>query len=211
MRTEDLINLLSHDLQMPVRNAGALLRRWLPLAALAAGGGFLAIMGVRNDLAADGFGPTVMKLALGGMLAIGAAIGAIRLTRPETEPVEASRWLAAAILLVAVIIGADFVSHGLDSWPARLFGKSVLSCLTLIPTIAAVPLIAALIAMRHGATTAPRAAGALAGLASAGLAIVAYGLFCTEDSPLFVATWYTLAAGLVALAGAVVGRRALRW
>jgi hypothetical protein len=108
-------------------------------------------------------------------------------------------------------LGTDLAMHGLERLPDRLFGKSVLSCLTLIPAIAAVPLVAALLALRHGATTAPTASGALAGLASAGLAIVAYGLFCMEDSALFVAIWYTIAAGIVALAGAALGRMMLRW
>jgi hypothetical protein len=32
-----------------------------------------------------------------------------------------------------------------------------------------------------------------------------------EDSPLFVAIWYTLAIGLMAMVGLLVGRYALRW
>ena len=32
-----------------------------------------------------------------------------------------------------------------------------------------------------------------------------------EDSPLFVAIWYTLATGLMATAGRLIGRYALRW
>lgn len=211
MRTDDLINLLAQDLRTPARNAGATLRRWLPLAALAAGGGFLAVMGVRADLAAEGLEPTAMKLALGGLLAIGAAIGASKLARPEVETAATLKWLAAAGVFIAVVIAADLLIQGVEQWPIRLLGKSVLPCLTLIPAIAAAPLAAAILALRHGATTAPAASGALAGLASAGLAIVAYGLFCTEDSPLFVMTWYTLAAGLVGLAGAALGRMALRW
>lgn len=211
MRTEDLINMLAQDLQTPARSAMATLRILLPLAALVAGGGFLAMMGVRADLTAAGLAPTAMKLSLGGLLGIGAAVAASKLTRPEVKTGATLTWLVAACLFVAAVIGTDLLLQGLEQWSVRLFGKSVLSCLTLIPAIAAVPLVAALFALRHGATTAPTASGALAGLASAGLAIVAYGLFCTEDSPLFVATWYTLAAGLVGMAGAALGRTALRW
>lgn len=211
MRTDDLINLLAQDLPTPTRDTAATLRLWLPMSALAAGACFLIVMGMRADLAGAGLTPTAMKLALGALLALGAVMGASRLARPETDVSTATKWLAAAGLLIAAILGTDLLTHGLERLSDRLFGKSVVSCLTFVPAIAAIPLGAALFALRHGATTAPAVSGALAGLASAGLAIIAYGLFCMEDSALFVATWYTLAAALVALAGAVLGRTALRW
>jgi hypothetical protein len=211
MRTDDVINLLVQDLPTPAGAAGATLGRWLPLTALAAGGSFLAVLGVRDDLVAEGLAPTAMKLALGALLAFGATVGAIKLARPEMAPAAAMKWLAPAGLFLAVMVMADFAVARLDGWTVRLFGKGVLSCLTLIPTLAALPLVASLLALRYGATTAPAAAGTCAGVASAGLAILAYGLFCTEDSPLFVATWYTLAVGLVGLAGAGLGRVVLRW
>ena len=53
-------------------------------------------------------------------------------------------------------------------------------------------LAAALIGLRHGAPTRPAVAGAIAGLLSAGLAATLYASHCTDDSPLFVATWYTI-------------------
>jgi hypothetical protein len=211
MRTDDMINLLVQDLPTPVRDGGALLRRWLPLAALAAGGGFLAVMGVRGDLAGAGLAPTAMKLSLGALLAAGAAVGAVRLARPGAPPGAAMAWLVAAGLFLAVVVGTDLAGQGLAAWGERLFGKSVLACLTLIPTLAALPLLAALAALRQGATTAPATAGGLAGVAAGGLAILAHGLFCTEDSALFVATWYTLGAGIVGLIGAGLGRAMLRW
>ncbi|RTL73692.1 MAG: DUF1109 family protein, partial [Bradyrhizobiaceae bacterium] len=38
-----------------------------------------------------------------------------------------------------------------------------------------------------------------------------YASHCADDSPLFVATWYTLAAAFVTLIGAMAGRRVLRF
>jgi hypothetical protein len=38
-----------------------------------------------------------------------------------------------------------------------------------------------------------------------------FAMHCMEDSPLFVAIWYTLATGLMATAGRLIGRYALRW
>jgi hypothetical protein len=42
-------------------------------------------------------------------------------------------------------------------------------------------------------------AGAIAGLAASGIAATFYATNCTDDSPLFVITWYPLATGFVAL------------
>lgn len=92
-----------------------------------------------------------------------------------------------------------------------MFGKSITACLTIIPALALAPLAASLYVMRGAATTSATAAGGLLGFASAGMAILAYGLFCTEDSPVFVATWYSLAALIAAVVGAALGRILLRW
>ena len=72
-------------------------------------------------------------------------------------------------------------------------------------------LAAALIGLRHGAPTRPALAGAIAGLLSAGLAATLYAAHCTDDSPLFVATWYTIATAMVAAIGALAGSRLLRF
>ena len=72
-------------------------------------------------------------------------------------------------------------------------------------------LAAALIALRHGAPARPAVAGAFAGLLSAGLAATLYASHCTDDSPLFVATWYTLATALVTAIGALAGSKVLRF
>jgi hypothetical protein len=54
-------------------------------------------------------------------------------------------------------------------------------------------------------------AGAVAGLLSAGLAATFYASHCTDDSPLFVATWYTIATALVTAIGALAGSKVLRF
>jgi len=72
-------------------------------------------------------------------------------------------------------------------------------------------LAAALIALRHGAPTRPALAGAIAGLLSAGIAATFYASHCTDDSPLFVVTWYTIATALVTAVGALAGSRVLRF
>jgi hypothetical protein len=66
-------------------------------------------------------------------------------------------------------------------------------------------------ALRHGAPTRPAFAGAVAGLAAGGLAATLYAAHCTDDSPLFVATWYTIAIAVLAGLGALGGRLFARW
>lgn len=211
MRTDEIITLLVEDLPNSPAEPGASLFRWWPIAGAVAGAGFLSVAGFRADLMASGLAPSLIKATLGSVIASTSIIGALRLSRPEVTAAVAAKVLFAIAIVLAAIIATDFGTQGLDSWRMRLFGKSILPCLTLIPLLAALPLAASMTALRRGATTEPAAAGALAGLASAGLAIVSYGLFCTEDSPMFIAVWYSLAAVVVGFVGALLGRMLLKW
>jgi len=93
----------------------------------------------------------------------------------------------------------------------RLIGTNALHCLTLIPLMSIPPLTALIVAMRAGAPSHPALTGALAGAAAAGAAATIYAANCTDDSPLFVASWYPLATLVVVAAGALAGRKWLQW
>ncbi len=93
----------------------------------------------------------------------------------------------------------------------RLVGNNWRTCLIAIPLMSLPLLAAALLGLRHGAPTRPAATGAIAGLLSAGLAATLYASHCTDDSPLFVVTWYTTATALVTAIGALAGSRVLRF
>jgi hypothetical protein len=93
----------------------------------------------------------------------------------------------------------------------RLIGSNSRICMTAVPLMSLPLLAAALIGLRHGAPSRPALTGAVAGLLSAGLAATLYASHCTDDSPLFVATWYTIATALVTAIGALVGSRVLRF
>jgi hypothetical protein len=80
-----------------------------------------------------------------------------------------------------------------------------------IPLLSLAPLAALLAALRSAAPQSPARAGAAAGLLAAASGATLYAFHCFDDSPLFVATWYVLAAALVVLLGALLGRRLLRW
>src|SRR5437879_11530362 len=92
----------------------------------------------------------------------------------------------------------------------RLVGNNSRLCRIAIPLMSLPLLAAALVGLRHGAPTRPAVAGAIAGLLSAGLAATLYASHCTDDSPLFVATWYTIATASVTAIGAGAGSRVLR-
>ena len=51
----------------------------------------------------------------------------------------------------------------------------------------------------------------VAGLFAGGVAAAIYAAHCPDDSPLFVALWYSLGIAIVALVGGLAGRLALRW
>ncbi|MFY8099137.1 MAG: NrsF family protein [Allorhizobium sp.] len=211
MKTEKLIDWLAEDLAFKPPVASKLILFWLPIAALATGIIFLGLVGIRTDLTSTGAMPTLVKVGLGLVIAIAAVRGTRTLLRPEASIAQGIAAPFAVFLSLSLLLALDLASWGQNGFLGRLLGKSITSCLTVIPLLAAIPLVTSLMALRAGATSHPAFIGALAGLASAGLAIVAYGLYCTEDSPSFVAVWYSLAAVIVALVGSMAGRRWLRW
>jgi hypothetical protein len=133
------------------------------------------------------------------------------LSRPEVS-LKGWWWL---LLIPVGILAAGIASEMMipQRLPmiVRLIGSNSRICLTAIPLMSLPLLAGALLALRHGATTRPAAAGAIAGLLSAGLAATLYASHCTDDSPLFVATWYPIAIALVAAVGALVGSKVLRF
>jgi hypothetical protein len=97
------------------------------------------------------------------------------------------------------------------TWSGKLVGTNSIACLTYIPLIGIGPLAIFLRALCHGAPTRPALAGAAAGLAAGGIAATFYAAQCTDDSPLFVATWYTIAIAGLALIGAAAADRFAQW
>lgn len=210
MRTEDLIDALSRD-------AGRF-RPGVERSVLEAVCGGLAVtamlffllLGLRPDLSAglmmSWFG---LKVAFTITLVIASFFLVLALARPAAKPLFWPFAVVAA-LLVAAIVG-DLWLYGMKAAPARLIGKNAIYCLTSIPVFAAAPLAAMLLALRHGAPTRPGLAGAAAGLSCGALGAFFYAWHCTDDSPLFVATWYSLAIAILTAAGALLGKRLLRW
>lgn len=211
MKTDKLIDALVAD-SMPSGKA----LRWALVAALLAGGLvslvlFFATLGVRADIE-PALGTWRFELKVGlVLLALALAFSlCLGLSRPMA-PAHSSRRLLPLAALAVVAVMVELLAVPSAWWASRMVGSNALICMIAIPVLAIVPLAAVLIVLRAGAPAAPALAGAAAGLLAAATAAALYAFHCFDDSPLFVVTWYTLAAIPVVLVGALAGRRLLRW
>ena len=212
MDTEQLLRTLAADNSHRARPVGQVLMLALLAAAPVSLLIFFAEFGVRPDVMTAMKNPFFdLKFAVTLALAISAVAVALHLSRPEAS-LRGFGWslLMPAGLLAAGIGGEMMMPQRLPMM-TRLVGSNSKICLTVIPALSLPLLIAALIGLRHGAPSRPALSGAIAGLLSAGFAATLYASHCTDDSPLFVATWYTLAVALVAAVGALVGSRVLKY
>lgn len=212
MKTDDFIAALSADApqqQTPPRRAFAIA---LVAGAIIAGGAFLLTLGPRPDfmhaiqtLRFD------FKFVVTLVLAISALLVARDMARPEVHRSGMRPLLLAAPVLLILAVALELMVVPPDLWMPRLIGHNMRFCTTMIPLFALGPLVLLLWAFRRGAPDNPARAGAVAGLIAGGIGAAFYAAHCFDDSPLFVATWYTLAIGVVTGLGALLGSRFLRW
>jgi hypothetical protein len=212
METDQLIRTLAADSAHRAPPVGFVLALALLAAAPVSVAMFSVALGVRPDLMTAMRNPFFdLKFAVTIALAISAIAVSLHLSRPEAS-LRGWAWLLLipAGLLVAGISGEMMMPQRLPMM-TRLIGSNSRTCLTAIPAMSLPLLVAALFGLRHGAPMRPAVAGAVAGLLSAGLAATLYASHCTDDSPLFVATWYTIAAALMTAIGALAGSKVLRF
>jgi hypothetical protein len=212
VRTDDLIKALAADARRP---AVSLLSIWWGAAGLAIGLAavvFFMTLGPRPDFADAAETPRFLfKFMVTVILAVSAFSVARALSRPEETGDKAAPYLAAAPVLIAVAVIMELLVLPQNEWSAKLIGTNGLACLTFIPLIGIGPLVIFLLALRLSAPTRPALAGAVAGLLAGGIAATFYAAHCTDDSPLFVAAWYTIAIAGLALVGAAGALRFARW
>lgn len=213
MDTNDLIRTLAADNGTHKRSVGHLLLAALVLAVPVSTLMFLAGLGVRPDVMTAMRNPLFdLKFIVTMALAAVAIVVSLHLSRPEAS---LGRWawlLAVPFGLLGVgMIGEMTMMPHRAPMPVRMMGSNSRLCVVAIPLLSLPLLAAALFALRRGAPSRPAVTGAFAGLLSAGLAATLYAAHCTDDSPLFVATWYSLAALIVAAIGAFAGSRVLKF
>ena len=174
----------------------------------------LLAIGVRPDLAeALGQPPVVLKTLLPALVALAAGGAVLRAARPAAP---LGRWplaLLGVAAIAALAVAVELVRLSAAAWRGAFLGEpeSLQICLVAIPLMALPILAAGLFALRRGASLRPGRTGALAGLASGGLAAAIYAFHCIEDSPLFFAAWYSFGILVATGIGTLAGRRWLRW
>ncbi|CCD87622.1 conserved hypothetical protein; putative membrane protein [Bradyrhizobium sp. ORS 285] len=212
MDTDQLIRSLAADNAQRVLPVGIIMALALMAATPVSTAMLLIGLGIRPDIWLAVRNPFFdLKFVVTTALAIPALIISVHLSRPEAS-LHGWGWLLIAPIVV--LIGgmtAEMMLPQRAPMMARLVGHNSMLCVSAIPVLSLPILGAALFGLRHGAPSRPAVAGGIAGLVSAGIAATLYAAHCTDDSPLFVATWYTIAAVVVAGLGALIGRRVLRY
>jgi len=212
MKTEDLITALSADGR---RSVMPLDRAWMLAAGAAvvlAAVVFLAMLGPRGDfMSAAETWRFLFKFVVTIVLAVSAWMAIRAASRPDGAARTTLALLSVAPVLVLGAAMMEMMSVPAVEWRTRMVGTNYLLCLTFIPLIGLAPLLVFLAVLRHGAPDRPGLAGAVAGILAGGVAATFYAAHCVDDSPFFVATWYTLAITLLAVVGAIGGRLFARW
>jgi len=212
MKTADLIAALAAEPPQPPLRLGRRVAVALILGAAVSAVLFMTALGPRHDFGAAAHTMRFdLKFVDTLALLLPSVLLAARLLRPEARPGALVAALVAPFVLLGGAVIVELVMVPADLWMARLIGTNALHCLTLIPLMSIPPLAALIVAMRAGAPSHPALTGALAGAAAAGAAATIYATNCTDDSPLFVASWYPLATLIVVAAGALAGRKWLQW
>lgn len=213
MKTDDLISLMTAS-HMPVDSGRLRCATWVwALATLAVTAALVLLtLGARADLSR-----ALMTLPVIAKVLLGASVAGIALVlfhsslRPGLKP---ARRLPLVLLPIALVMSWGLLTLAqapAEQWSMLTFGHHWRGCLAAISLYALCPLVALLALARRGAPVDGSFTGACAGLASAGLATVAYSLHCPEDTAPFLATWYTLAIAAVTTLGTLVFPRFLRW
>lgn len=212
MKTEDLIGAIAAD--VAVRGPSLRIRMAL---AIAIGGTISATLfafglGVRPDIGVAihtwRFDLKIVTMLAAFLFALWAVVD---LARPQAHLRKVLAVLLLAPALLATAVGIELLAVPPQAWLARAVGSNSRICLVAVPILALAPLAGLLAALRAGAPRSPGLAGAGAGLLAGSLAALLYATHCFDDSPLFVATWYTPAIAVSVLLGFLVGRRVLHW
>jgi hypothetical protein len=212
MNTDDIIRAIAAD--AAARSPSLTQRVTVALAAggLIAGAWFAQQLGVRPDIAsALQTWRFATKVAIVLVCFAAALWTAVRLARPDADPRKTLGVLALPAVMLVLAIGVELAVSPASAWAVRAVGSNSRLCLMSIAVMSVAPLAGLLVALRAGAPRSPALAGAVAGLVAGSLGATLYAIHCIDDSPLFVALWYTPAIALAVLVGAAAGHRVLRW
>jgi hypothetical protein len=211
MDTDRLIRTLAADGAVP-RPVGTQLAMALMVALPVAAAMLLVTLGLRPDFMAAMRNPFFdTKFLVTLALAIPAIVISLHLSRPEAA---LGRWVWLLLLSPIILVVAAIVETMMPQRApamARLIGRNSSICSVAIALLSLPMLAGSLLALRGGAPSRPALVGALAGLMSAGFGATLYAAHCADDSPLFVAAWYSIGTAIVTALGAAIGAKVLRY
>jgi hypothetical protein len=212
MKTDDLIRALGADAKAAPVERRPIWALAVIAATVIAALVFFSTIGLRPDIMQAAHTMRFLfKFVFTGVLFASAFPLVRMLSVPALHPGKAALWLLAAPLLMAGALVLEMIAVPSAGWMPRLVGHNMPVCLSMIPLIGLGPLAVFIAVLRGAAPTRPVLAGAVAGIAAGGLAATFYAAHCIDDSPLFVATWYTIAITFLAALGAAGGRLFARW
>jgi hypothetical protein len=212
VKTDDLIRALSADLNvqkvtLETRYAAIIVPGLMVAVAL-----FAITLGPRPDFMTAVYNVRFdFKFLVTLLLALSSLALLWRLVCPGAETKVQTAFLLLVPTALALGVAAELFVLPRTAWMMKMIGQNGVLCLVSIPFFALPILIATLVALRQGAPMQLGLTGAVAGLFSGGIGGAIYAAHCPDDSPLFLALWYTLAITSVVLLGWLAGRRVLRW
>jgi hypothetical protein len=211
MRTDDLIEVLSSDLE-PVDHRRTVhhILYAIALGSLVVIAIVFGLLGARPDVLVSWL-PALAKVAATAVILIPATIYLIRSSRPGGEhgvslPLVLLPF-AAVITLASLSIAAGPIGHA----KLVLFSDEWIECAVSIPLIAIVPFAALTWVVRQMAPTDLARTGAFVGLVAGCISAIGYAFHCADDSVPFFAVWYGGTIALCTFAGWRLGPRLLRW
>lgn len=213
MKTADLIATLAAE-NTAVNPAAVAQRFYLKLAtgAILAVAFVVLVLGVRADLPAVAQLPMFwMKLLFPASLAAAGLVALRRLSYPGMRLGRAPAAAAIPLTVVWMLAGAALLAAPEGTRLPMVFGQTWLECPISITLLSVPALALAFWATRQLAPTRLSLAGAAAGLFAGAVAAFAYAIHCPEAEAPFLAVWYVLGMLIPTGAGALLGRRLLRW